>query len=57
MYVNNGFFYFMIKYYVFRYFNFVNNFYDKIVNEEIWGKQVVNIKEVLIVIFFINFIV
>lgn len=57
MYVNNGFFYFMIKYYVFRYFNFVNNFYDKIVDEEIWGKQVVNIKEVLMVIFFINFIV
>lgn len=44
----------MIKHHVLRHLNFVNNLYDKIADEETRGKQVVNIKEALMVTPLIN---
>lgn len=35
----------MIKHHVLRHLNIVNNLYDKIVDEETQGKQVVNFRE------------
>lgn len=54
MYANNGLLHLMIKHHVLRHLNFVNNLYDKIANEETRGKQVVNIKEALMVTPLIN---
>lgn len=54
MYANNGLLHLMIKHHVLRHLNFVNNFYDKIADEETRGKQVVNIKEALMVTPLIN---
>lgn len=54
VYANNGLLHFMIKHHVLRHLNFVNNLYDKIADEETRGKQVVNIKEALMVTPLIN---
>lgn len=54
MYANNGLLHFMIKHHVLRHLNFVNNLYDKIADEETRGKQVVKIKEALMVTPLIN---